>query len=79
MIPGTPARSDCSSRITLDFSGVVAEALVIRGQLFLEADDIGHAIQDSLGRELDANVTEAADGLRALELLEERTFDLLIP
>ena len=43
-------------------------------------DDAGTRLllQRTLVREFKAEVTEAADGLRALELLEDRTFDLLI-
>ena len=43
-------------------------------------DDAGTRLllKRTLVREFEAAVTEAADGLQALELLEERAFDLLV-
>ena len=43
-------------------------------------DDAGTRLllKRTLVREFQAEVTEAADGLQALELLEERAFDLLV-
>jgi DNA-binding response OmpR family regulator len=43
-------------------------------------DDAGTRLllKRTLMREFDAAVTEAADGLRALELLEESNFDLMV-
>lgn len=43
-------------------------------------DDAGTRLllKRTLVREFGADVTEAADGLQALELLEERAFDLLV-
>jgi DNA-binding response OmpR family regulator len=43
-------------------------------------DDAGTRLllKRTLAREFEADVTEAKDGLQALELLEERAFDLLI-